>query len=504
MTVPFNITPSDMRVPFFYAEADASQAGYFSQQLRTLIIAPKITGSSVQSNTPLLLQRTDDVKSQCGRGSVAAIMHAMYRKADTLGEINMLLLDDPAAGVAATGTLTFTGTPTAAGTLSVYIGNDRVQSGVNVGDSVTAVAAAFVAAVTANPDLPVTATNAAGVVTLAFKHKGTIGNGLKLQMNFKGPTNNEVTPAGLNVAVASFAGGTGVPTLTAALAALGDNEYDFIIHPYSDNTSLTALKALMNDTSGRWAYNRQIYGHAYTAAQDTLSNLVTAFKVSSTTNGLNDQHCTVAGYEIGVPNPPYEYAAAYGARNAVFVAANAFRPTQTGELVGITPAPLANRFLQSERSTLLYSGIATSYVGGGVVRIERAITNYQQNAFSQTDPSYLDSETMHQLAYVIRRMRSIITTKYPRHGLANDGTRLSAGAPVVTPKQIRGEFIAEYSLMEYEGKVENATLFAKYLIVERNAQDPSRLDVLFPPDFVNGLRIFALLAQFRLQYPTTA
>ena len=36
------------------------------------------------------------------------------------------------------------------------------------------------------------------------------------------------------------------------------------------------------------------------------------------------------------------------------------------------------------------------------------------------------------------------------------------------------------------------------LIVERNANDPNRVDVLLPPDFVNHLRIFAALVQFRL------
>jgi phage tail sheath gpL-like len=30
------------------------------------------------------------------------------------------------------------------------------------------------------------------------------------------------------------------------------------------------------------------------------------------------------------------------------------------------------------------------------------------------------------------------------------------------------------------------------------------LNVLFPPDYINGLRIFAMLNQFRLQYAAAA
>lgn len=70
----------------------------------------------------------------------------------------------------------------------------------------------------------------------------------------------------------------------------------------------------------------------------------------------------------------------------------------------------------------------------------------------------------------------------------------------MTPSIIRGELIAMYTKLEEKAIVENADLFAKYLIVERNKDDPNRVDVLLPPDLVNQLRVFAVLAQFRLQF----
>jgi len=36
-----------------------------------------------------------------------------------------------------------------------------------------------------------------------------------------------------------------------------------------------------------------------------------------------------------------------------------------------------------------------------------------------------------------------------------------------------------------------------------DAGNPNRINVLLPPDLVNQLRIFALLNQFRLQYPAS-
>ena len=64
----------------------------------------------------------------------------------------------------------------------------------------------------------------------------------------------------------------------------------------------------------------------------------------------------------------------------------------------------------------------------------------------------------------------------------------------------RPSAIAAYSILESMGLVENMELFKANLIVERNATDPNRVDVLFPPDLVNQLRVFAMLVQFRLQY----
>lgn len=492
--ISFNNIPANVRVPLFYAEMDNSQAGYFSQNLRTLLIGQKLAAGVAVADTPILVSRSDEAKTQFGIGSMLARMHEVYRANDSVGEVWCLPLADNGAGAAAAGSLTVTGPASAAGTLNLYVGAQRVQVAVTAAESADAIAAAINAAINADTTLPVTSTVATNVVTVTARHKGTLGNAIKMQLNYRGSAGGETTPAGVAVAVVALTGGTTDPVLTTALAAMGDEEYDFIIMPYTDSTSLDALKTLMNDTTGRWAYNKQIYGHVYSAKADSFANLVTLG------TARNDQHASIAGYETGVPNTPWDYAAAYGARNAVFIAVDPARPTQTGELIGILPAPAGSRFIMTERQTLLNSGIATSYVGGGAVRIERAITSYQKNAWNQADPSYLDSETLHTLAHIIRRLRSVVTSKYPRHKLANDGTRFGAGQAIVTPSVVRGELLSLYAEMENEGTVENAKEFGAHLIVERNAQNPNRLDVLLPPDLVNQLRIFSVLAQFRLQY----
>ena len=498
MTISFPSIPAGIRVPLFYAEMDNSQAGYFTQNKRTLLIGQKLTAGTGVVNEPLLVTTTDQAKLLFGVGSMLARMHEFYRQQDPLGEVWCIAVADAGGGANATGTVTVTGPATAAGTINLYIAGQRVQVGVAAADSANTIAAAINTAINAATGLPVTSTVATNVVTLTCRWRGASGNDIKIGDSFRGQAGGEVLPAGVALAYTGtglLTGGTTNPTLTGApITAMGDDEYDYIVHPYTDAASLDALDMELNDTVGRWAYNRQVYGHAYTALRGNLATLQAAG------TARNGQHHTIAGIDVDTPNPAWEYAAAYAGANASGLNVDVARPTQTLPLNGILAPRPGKRFLLNERQVLLSYGIATSYFGGGLMRVERAVTNYQRNSFNQADPSYLDSETMHTSAHVIRFMRSRITQKYSRHKLANDGTRFGAGQAIVTPNVIRGELIAAYADLKLDGIVENSEAFRQNLIVERNATNPNRLDVLLPPDYVNQLRIFAMLNQFRLQY----
>ncbi|WP_350578680.1 phage tail sheath subtilisin-like domain-containing protein [Pseudomonas sp. HY2-MNA-CIBAN-0224] len=488
----FNNIPSDIRVPLFYAEVDNSQANSATSTMPRLIVAQVNDDSTAAEVGKLTLVSSLGLAIGIGGpGSMLAQMYETWRRIDPAGEVWCLPVKG--TGTKASGTVTITGAATESGLLNLYVGGVRVRAVVASGAALAEVAKSLAAAVNA-ASLPVTATSAEGVVTLTCKWSGESGNDIALQLNRLGRNNGESTPAGLTVALSAMAKGAGSPEVADLLASLGDEPFEFICSPWTDATSLNAWQEFMGDSAGRWSWAKQLYGHLYAAKRGTVGQLV-AFGVTR-----NDQHATIHGFEPGCPDPFWRVAAAYAARTAVFISADPARPTQTGELTGIAPAPAGERFTLTERQSLLTHGIATASFSGGVQRIERGITSYQRNAFDQPDDSYLDSESLHQSAYVISYLKSVITSKYGRHKLANDGTRFGAGQAIVTPNVIRGEMIASYYALERLGIVENADAFAQYLIVERSATNPNRLDVLFPPDLVNQLRVFALQYQFRLQY----
>ena len=60
-----------------------------------------------------------------------------------------------------------------------------------------------------------------------------------------------------------------------------------------------------------------------------------------------------------------------------------------------------------------------------------------------------------------------------------------------------------YALPEIHDALEIIKPSAKNIIVEQNAKNPNRVDVLWPGTLINQLRVFALLNQFRTRAEST-
>lgn len=494
--IPFKQIPANIRVPLFYAELDNSQANSATLNQRALIVgqatAAAITAGTVP-NVPIISQGASDAISVGGAGSMLALMTAAYRQNDTFGEVWYLPLADDPAAIAATGTILIGSAPTANGTLYLYIGGVRIAQAVLTTQTAAQIATALAATINATPNLPVTATAATGTVTLTAINKGPAGNDIDLRLNYQGSRGGEAMPVGLTATITAMASGATAPSLTTAFGNLSSLPFDFIVCPYTDATSLDAFKTLLNDITGRWSWSVQIYGHFFAAYRGTVGTLTTFG------TGRNDQHGTVMGFNDS-PTPNWIWAAALAGASAVSVRADPATPLQTVQIQGVLAPPIQSRFILTDRNTLLFDGISTFIVGDdGTVYIENLITTYQKNAFGNPDNSYLEVETLFTLAYVLRALKTVVTSKYARVKLAANGTRFAAGSNVVTPNVIRADLIAQYRQLEAQGLVQNGDAFKAALIVQQNTSNPNRVDVLYPPTLINQLRIFALLAQFRLQ-----
>ncbi len=294
MTIPFTNIPSNLRTPLFFAEFDNSQANTASTTQRTLIIGQTRAGSTLPANIPLLVSSTATVAGLSGAGSMLHGQMAAYLANDTAGEIYLLPLSDADSMVAAIGKITINTAASETGVISLYIGGIRVQTTVVATDSVSTIAAALAAAIENQPELPVTVVHTGdmvsegAVVVLEAKNKGAHGNNIDLRLNYLGNAGGEITPESLVLMITPMAGGAGAPELADGLANLQDRTFDFIINPYTDTASLDAIKDFLSDSTGRWSYRQQLYGHSFAAQSGTYGQLTAAGELNCVT--INTPH----------------------------------------------------------------------------------------------------------------------------------------------------------------------------------------------------------------------
>ena len=462
--IAFDTIPASIRKPGKYFEFNTKLAVRTlpGNLQKTLIVGQRLASGTVLANVAVDVFSDTDAATFFGRGSVAHLMARSALQANNYLALTMIALDDAGASVAASGTVTITGPASGAGAVTLNVGDQSVVVAVAIGDNATVIAAALVAQIAKQPDLPVTAAALAGVITLTAKNKGVLGNGIKV-------TSSASVGTGVVAGYTALTGGATDPTITTALATVFAAGHNIIISAWNDQTSLTALRTHLDAVSGpleqRGAVG--IFAHTGTlAASTTLAGLINSGRIS----GL----LVPNGYEAS-----FEVAAAYGA--VVASEEDPARPLNTLPLIGILANPLANRLGRVEQENALYNGITPCEVGPGEkVQIVRAITTYMLDPQGVPDISMLDLTTIRTLDYVRKACRERISLRFPRE-------KLSAR----TPDKVRSELLdVLYKLEELE-IVQNVDLWKGQLIVERDLQDPNRLDAKIPTNVVNGLHVFA-------------
>ena len=346
------------------------------------------------------------------------------------------------------------------------------------------------AAINANLDLPVTAAVGTGanasVVTLTARNKGLCGNDIDVRLAFYGSQAGEKVPAGLTFTGVlagtgtQLAGGTQNPTtLATALANLSDMAFDFVVLPYTDAASLNAWQAFMNDSGGRWTWNKMIYGGGFSAFRGTYG-AATAFGVTR-----NDPAMAIMPF-YDAPEPAWLWAANITAYCAVSNKAHPSIPMQD-IVIDMLPPPVANRFFSDELETLLHDGLCAFQVVAGQVVINRMVTTYQLNAAGLTDTSYQDVESRYQLAYALRDLRTYLSGLYARKIFVDDATRLSGtiNNAVATPSMLKGSTISRYRFLEGYGVVQDGDAFAATVQVQKVG---SAAKIYWPGDLANQLR----------------
>lgn len=492
MSVQFDTIPADILLPLVYMEFSGKAPTAPGALVKpTVLLGQKIgAGTATAGVINSVSSKTEGV-TLFGRGSQLARMCAAFFDAFPGGELFAIALADDSGGTAGSVTLTVTGTSTESGTIFLRVGNDLVEVAIASGTVQNDIAAAIDAACDLALDLPVTVGASSNVATLTNRHKGTLGNQVPVTINALGQIGGEALPAGVSIAISSTypTNGATDPTAASWVTAMADTAFDVIAPGLSTSAVLTALKT---ETTRRWDPTLGIGGHVVAVVMDSHSDLLTLGPMR------NDKHATIFGIPESATvtwrTPQYELVALLAGLFARYLGTDPARPLQHLTLPG---AHGGSEFTWTQRQAQAKAGIATLSVLNGEVTINAEVSSYTVGAGALTDLAW----QYPQIAFVLQRWKRRMDnrmTRFSSFKLADDGQPIKPGQRVLTPKTAKGEFVAEYSDMVDESLMEGLATFKATLVVERNALNRNRLDVLARPNPINQFRQLAVRNEFEV------
>lgn len=506
--INFNNIPDTTRTPSIYTEVDNSRAlqGLFPNPHKVLILGDKTSTGSETAAYWTLKQITNNGLADgfFGAGSELARMCNMFKLNNPNTELHAIAVSGGTAQASAEIVFSTVLSHAAGGDAStngeflfLLVNGQKAYTQITSGWSAIDIASNIKTYINAQGNFPVNASVSAtsGVLLLSCKNSGTQGNYLDVRFNyFEGqsyPTCFGVSEVNRTPSATSFTGGVADTDLDDAWSIIENQQYHYIIQPYIDATNLTSIET---ELETRFEPLEDLQGQGFTVVSGTQASCTTLG------NTRNSPHNTIMGV-YDSPTSPEEWSAALGGKAARYLNDDPARPLHYIKLEGVLPPPVQNRFTRTERDILLTDGIATYRVDeSGNVIIDRAITTYQTNDLSIPDTSYLDVTTLATLSAIRYQFKSRMILRFiiPRMKLADDTFPVQPGSNVVTPSVIKGTIIALFTELRDAGLIENLADFIDNLIVERNATDKNRIDVLLPPDLINQFRVLAAKLQFLL------
>jgi phage tail sheath gpL-like len=464
--VSFDTLPASIRKPGKYFEFNTRLAVRTlpSNVQKVCIIAGKTMDGQLPVNTPTEVYSDLEARLYAGPGSLGHLMCRAAIKAYPYIRLTLVTVADAPAGLAATGSASFAGAATKSGVVTLRIGSEAYRTAVLRMQTAADTVAALITLINAGQLCPVRASadpEALHKLILTAKHKGLDGNLIPLSL--------ENTTEGQTATLTAMSGGQTNPTLTDAFSSIFAAGHQLVIIPYTDAESLEEFRDHL-DATGHALEQRGAVG--VSALTGTLAAAVTK---ASSVNAGRITMCLLPG----TPSLPCEVAAAYGA--VVSSEEDPARPLNTLELNGIAVPPLEKRLGRTEQETALYGGVTPLEVGpGDRVQIVRAISTYTLDPQGIEDISLLDITTIRTLDYVRKACRERISLRFPREKLSSR-----------TAPKVRSELIDVLLKLEDLEIVEEVKANLPGLIVERDSQDPNRLNAAIPTDVVNGLHVFA-------------
>ena len=276
---------------------------------------------------------------------------------------------------------------TSSGTISVYVGGQRVPVTIANGTAAVDIQIAIAAAINAVVPISVDAT-VDGVeedqTNIVSKYKGAVANDITIAVNLT-EAEKDATPAGVSFTLTALSSGAGVSTITAALNLMGTDWYTHIVNTFGPDATTMAAFATFNEDE-RWD---TLVNKFFRAFYGTVDDLATATGITDalTLDRTNGAIPSAGGYmlpleiaALGVGlmaarnqnNPPLPYTG---------LALDGLVPSS--EITGSDGTP---QWTYTQRNSAIETGLSTTIVEDGVIKLEDIVMHYHRAG--EVPPAY--------------------------------------------------------------------------------------------------------------------
>lgn len=502
MSISFNSFPSYRRASMVAVEMEGkrrSAGGSYIPEI-CLIVGMYLAAKSPVDNVPVRVYTADEVADIAGLGSEA---HRQALKVfGALGGFSenvwYVPIPAPTSGTpaAASGTITFTGTASTAGTFYFNIGGEVYEIPVAKNDTDDDVAAALVAAITADVDAAVSAAAGSGedanIVTITCKWVGVNGNEICVASNPDGTLQSNLNPAGIAVTLPEtglLTLGAGTPSVEDAFFdangadILGDRWYTILTAPYNDDANLE----LYNDLGElRAAPDSKRFLAAFPAyVQKTYSE---AMALPATVN--SKWLCPV--WEDRSLSPSWELGAAVAGLVMASAINDPGRPFKNQELdISVNTASANRTYAQNDALFRAGMGYCKISAAGNLI-LGDLPTTYRTTLAGAATEEWFDAVTItRRQAKVYSIDQLFLSPPYDRAILGSDDL-VTGKSYVIKPKSIIADLFNLVDWWAQQGWTKNPDTVKASIAAEINGDNNSRLDATLTDDEAQALRIIAM------------
>jgi len=496
VSITFNQVPATAAASAVFLEEEGKQVslGALLIEHRLAILGQYNSGKSPTANVPALSSSEAEDIAAYGQGSMLHLMLKKARAAAPYLKLYAVPLAPAGTGVAAVGSIQVTHAPSAAGTMAIFIGGQKISVAVAADDTVNEVAAAIEAAIDAALDLPVTASVSTDTVTLTAKWPGATGNDIRIQQDLDSG-DLAAEPAAVTVTITAMATGANNPALATALAALGGTWYTAIANPYQDATAITDIEAAALVRAGAGVKKPFLAVFGYTGTKANYQAAVTA---------RNSPFASWVPVEDS-PSLSLEIAAVAGALYGNRQGLQPGTPMRYRALTGIRAGAGAEWTYLDNDNTVKLGGSTTRALPDGTVQMIDFATTYKRNAQGTADSTYRFADWLGNWQTKLYSLDALFGAAPFSDAIVVDDATPSGKDYVLRPNTVKAYAIKLIDeLWVALGLTKNRDTVVAGIVCEINVGNPGRIDISIPDVFSAGLRIIAGKVAWSFYAPTTA